>query len=178
MAVGAACSGAVAPPVADPLDAAPPPDEGGLSIPEAGTPDAGTPGDGSSDAVSDDATRPDAAVPTCALPKVVGPCTAAIPRWWFDAVTGRCQPFVYGGCGGNGNNFVAPVDCAKACAPGVADPCKIIGCPAGEKCLYDALTPVCVAPCLDGGRCPLIAQRCGCGASCPGCRDCQRVCLP
>jgi hypothetical protein len=36
-------------------------------------------------------------------------------RFAFDPTTGVCQPFVYGGCGGNGNNFETADACYDAC---------------------------------------------------------------
>eukprot|EP00662_Eupelagonemidae_sp_cell21_P020800 gene20800-3663_t len=40
-----------------------------------------------------------------------------MPRWWFNAATGACEGFTYGGCGGNGNNFETPAQCASSCSP-------------------------------------------------------------
>ena len=51
----------------------------------------------------------------CSLPKVVGPCEAFIPRWYFDKSVGRCKRFIFGGCQGNQNNFKTPADCVEAC---------------------------------------------------------------
>ncbi|KAM7288500.1 boophilin-H2 [Ixodes scapularis] len=51
----------------------------------------------------------------CRLPKVVGPCKAALPRFYFNVDTGRCEDFRYGGCKGNENNFQLIEDCKKAC---------------------------------------------------------------
>lgn len=45
----------------------------------------------------------------------VGPCTAAMKRWFFNAETGHCEEFSYGGCEGNGNNFKTKEDCMQAC---------------------------------------------------------------
>ncbi|XP_043242907.1 actinia tenebrosa protease inhibitors-like [Amphibalanus amphitrite] len=49
----------------------------------------------------------------CRLPKVVGPCLAAIPRYYFNGK--RCAQFIYGGCGGNANNFRTVGECRKTC---------------------------------------------------------------
>ncbi|CAN8032159.1 unnamed protein product [Ixodes persulcatus] len=51
----------------------------------------------------------------CFLPKKVGPCKAAIPRYYFDPNTGQCEPFTYGGCQGNANNFKTVKDCLRSC---------------------------------------------------------------
>ncbi|MBS2011982.1 MAG: BPTI/Kunitz domain-containing protein [Deltaproteobacteria bacterium] len=54
----------------------------------------------------------------CGVPIDRGPCDAFVPRWGLDGVTGLCKPFVYGGCGGNSNNFVTHAECAAACGLG------------------------------------------------------------
>uniref|UniRef100_H3CGS7 Serine peptidase inhibitor, Kunitz type 1 b n=1 Tax=Tetraodon nigroviridis TaxID=99883 RepID=H3CGS7_TETNG len=51
----------------------------------------------------------------CRAPVKVGPCRAAFPRWWFNASTGQCQPFTFGGCKGNSNNYLTEEDCVSAC---------------------------------------------------------------
>eukprot|EP00051_Salpingoeca_urceolata_P032471 m.15872 g.15872 ORF g.15872 m.15872 type:complete len:931 (-) comp5112_c0_seq1:281-3073(-) len=51
----------------------------------------------------------------CLLEPETGPCRAAMSRFAFDASTGQCKPFVYGGCRGNGNNFVTEQECRAAC---------------------------------------------------------------
>ncbi len=57
----------------------------------------------------------------CKLPEVVGPCDAAFPAWWHDPSTGVCEPFVYGGCQGNANNFPTLEACQSACRGGQPD---------------------------------------------------------
>lgn len=51
----------------------------------------------------------------CELPADAGPCEAAMPRFFFDTATGSCQPFTYGGCDGNRNNFESLRACQSAC---------------------------------------------------------------
>ncbi|XP_054743742.1 kunitz-type serine protease inhibitor 2 [Anastrepha obliqua] len=51
----------------------------------------------------------------CNLPSETGHCRAAKRRYHFDADSNRCRIFIYGGCGGNGNNFRRREDCEAAC---------------------------------------------------------------
>uniref|UniRef100_A0A7N8XSV4 Amyloid-beta A4 protein n=1 Tax=Mastacembelus armatus TaxID=205130 RepID=A0A7N8XSV4_9TELE len=44
-----------------------------------------------------------------------GPCRAMLPRWYFDRQEGRCAQFIYGGCGGNRNNFESEEYCLSVC---------------------------------------------------------------
>ena len=52
---------------------------------------------------------------TCLLPKKPGLCMAYIPRYYFDQADGECRQFIYGGCGGNANNFKTEGECIKEC---------------------------------------------------------------
>uniref|UniRef100_H3C327 Amyloid-beta A4 protein n=1 Tax=Tetraodon nigroviridis TaxID=99883 RepID=H3C327_TETNG len=45
-----------------------------------------------------------------------GPCRALLPRWYFDREEGRCAQFIYGGCGGNRNNFESEEYCLSVCS--------------------------------------------------------------
>ncbi|KAL5972266.1 PI-stichotoxin-Hcr2e [Taenia solium] len=51
----------------------------------------------------------------CSLPTVVGPCTANNQRYTYNRSTGRCEPFNYGGCEGNKNNFKRLDECQRLC---------------------------------------------------------------
>nr|XP_028564608.1 carboxypeptidase inhibitor SmCI-like [Podarcis muralis] len=51
----------------------------------------------------------------CKLPTEIGKCKGIFPRFYFDLHTRKCEKFVYGGCGGNANNFRNPVDCIWEC---------------------------------------------------------------
>ena len=51
----------------------------------------------------------------CSLPEDSGICEAAFPRFYFNGNSGHCEHFIYGGCGGNGNNFRTLEDCEKKC---------------------------------------------------------------
>ncbi|KAJ8308387.1 hypothetical protein KUTeg_013261 [Tegillarca granosa] len=44
-------------------------------------------------------------------------CLAYIKRWKYDPVMRDCSEFVYGGCGGNSNNFGSRDSCVRKCAP-------------------------------------------------------------
>jgi hypothetical protein len=84
----------------------------------------------------------------CRLPADPGPCKAAIPRWFFNRATGRCERFVYGGCGGNTNNFETAEECEATCPP--PDPCLLprdagAGALALPRFFYDAAADACVA---------------------------------
>jgi hypothetical protein len=45
----------------------------------------------------------------------VGPCQAETPRWYFNSENDKCQQFMYGGCGGNQNNFHSEDMCKTIC---------------------------------------------------------------
>ncbi|XP_021920303.1 carboxypeptidase inhibitor SmCI-like isoform X2 [Zootermopsis nevadensis] len=51
----------------------------------------------------------------CGLPAVRGHCRALLPRWRYDPATGKCAEFKFGGCDGNGNNFMTEPQCMKTC---------------------------------------------------------------
>jgi len=51
----------------------------------------------------------------CNLPAEMGPCRATIPRFYFNAESGKCELFMFGGCRGNGNNFDSEQSCYEKC---------------------------------------------------------------
>ena len=51
----------------------------------------------------------------CSLPMEIGFCKAAMPRFYYNSLTGECEKFTYGGCGGNKNNFLTKESCLKEC---------------------------------------------------------------
>ncbi|KAL3872901.1 hypothetical protein ACJMK2_036080 [Sinanodonta woodiana] len=52
----------------------------------------------------------------CHLPSNPGPCKGFFPRYFFDVKTLDCKEFIWGGCGGNQNNFETGASCIAACA--------------------------------------------------------------
>jgi hypothetical protein len=57
----------------------------------------------------------------CTASPQTGSCEAAMPRWYHDAETGLCRPFIYGGCDGNANNYESLEACQMACAGSLPD---------------------------------------------------------
>ncbi|ETE67176.1 Low-density lipoprotein receptor-related protein 11, partial [Ophiophagus hannah] len=51
----------------------------------------------------------------CLLPLATGSCNRHLSRWHFDAFSGTCMHFIYGGCKGNENNFLQESDCLAEC---------------------------------------------------------------
>jgi len=51
----------------------------------------------------------------CELPQKTGPCKARVTRYFFNVDSQECERFTYGGCGGNGNNFLSMRDCKEGC---------------------------------------------------------------
>ncbi|CDQ95257.1 unnamed protein product [Oncorhynchus mykiss] len=48
-----------------------------------------------------------------------GPCHAILERWYFVPEKGTCAPFLFGGCGGNRNNFDSEEYCLSVCSTSV-----------------------------------------------------------
>uniref|UniRef100_A0A665VHK9 Amyloid-beta A4 protein n=2 Tax=Echeneis naucrates TaxID=173247 RepID=A0A665VHK9_ECHNA len=44
-----------------------------------------------------------------------GPCHDMLERWYFVPEKGSCAPFLFGGCGGNRNNFESEEYCLAVC---------------------------------------------------------------
>lgn len=78
----------------------------------------------------------------CALPQDVGPCDAAMPRYWHDPSTGVCVPFTWGGCEGNENRFESLAACQEACQGGAPD---MDTCASAGDCVL--ASPRCCASC-------------------------------
>ncbi|CAH1790947.1 unnamed protein product [Owenia fusiformis] len=69
----------------------------------------------------------------CSKPKVIGPCKAAFPRYFYSIHTGQCENFLYGGCRGNNNNFQSKEQCEGYCKPTCEYYCQ--KCKQGKKFL-------------------------------------------
>jgi hypothetical protein len=60
----------------------------------------------------------------CSLPLEMGSCKAYFPRFFHNPETGVCESFIYGGCGGNENNFETFEECEAACGSKPLDTCE------------------------------------------------------
>ena len=54
----------------------------------------------------------------CCLPADPGMCLGYFPSFFFNATSEQCEEFIYGGCGGNENNFEKEEECKASCEPG------------------------------------------------------------
>ena len=54
-------------------------------------------------------------VSICFLDPDPGSCRVMISRFYYEPKSDSCQPFLYGGCDGNANNFVRELDCLARC---------------------------------------------------------------
>ena len=59
--------------------------------------------------------------PICDLEPETGLGRAAFPRYFHNATSGECEPFIWGGAGGNPNNFVTRAGCQRTCTPEICD---------------------------------------------------------
>ena len=113
---------------------------------------------------------------SCDLPADPGLCKAAFSRWYFDTNTGTCEPFVYGGCGGNENNFETLGDCESSCATPVT-------CEDGDGTVYnvgdsfDAGDGCNTCTCTDSGLIACTLMACVCTTPytlCKNAKQCAR----
>ncbi|KAG7222227.1 hypothetical protein INR49_016641 [Caranx melampygus] len=51
----------------------------------------------------------------CLEPMAEGACSEYVLLWYFHPHSGECRPFVYGGCGGNRNQFSSRQECQSRC---------------------------------------------------------------
>ncbi|KAG8131492.1 putative Kunitz-type serine protease inhibitor protein, partial [Naja naja] len=54
-------------------------------------------------------------------------CTALFLHWFHNWRSGRCELFIYGGCGGNANNFETREECQRTCVPSGKFPAETPG---------------------------------------------------
>ncbi|XP_032462695.1 protein AMBP-like isoform X3 [Phocoena sinus] len=67
----------------------------------------------------------------CLEPPYTGPCRALFIRYFYNAKSGLCETFAYGGCRRKQNNFLDKEDCISTCGgrnrardlPSSAEPC-------------------------------------------------------
>ncbi|KAG8524418.1 Kunitz-type protease inhibitor 2 [Galemys pyrenaicus] len=84
---------------------------------------------------------------SCLVSKKVGRCRASIPRWWYNVTEGACQPFVYGGCDSNGNNYMTKEECLESCVGVTAKPGDELA-PSGSGADADASVPGASSRCV------------------------------
>ncbi|XP_013413857.1 putative Kunitz-type serine protease inhibitor [Lingula anatina] len=126
-------------------------------------------------------------VDVCREPKVVGHCRGYYTKYYFNSESNTCEEFIYGGCGGNGNNFGSLQDCQSACArssgevtqqsqqadsscPVPRQVFRLCGSPCPPTCSNP--NPVCMMVCTLGCECPRSAPvlhegRCIAAEECP-----------
>ena len=63
----------------------------------------------------------------CDLPAARGMCYARLRRFFYDAGSGICKQFFFGGCRGNANNFLTESDCIEKCVRADALPRALAG---------------------------------------------------
>ena len=50
-----------------------------------------------------------------------GVCEAYISKFTYNSATGKCEAYIYGGCGGTRNLFNTRETCERVCKPGKSD---------------------------------------------------------
>ncbi|KAM9359397.1 kunitz-type protease inhibitor 2 [Symphorus nematophorus] len=92
----------------------------------------------------------------CGAEPDIGPCRAAFKRWSYNKETGSCQPFIYGGCRGNKNNYESEESCIAACTVSVLPSSKKSAADEDEEDEGDKVSAEFKAGCLatpDPGPC-------------------------
>lgn len=59
----------------------------------------------------------------CSMPADAGLCRGYFPKFFFNASSQKCEQFIYGGCGGNANNYETVDECTRECGP----PTTVVG---------------------------------------------------
>ena len=63
----------------------------------------------------------------CSVGPAPGSCADNSLRWYYDMASDQCKPFIYGGCGGNTNNFKTQEQCEARCADHGKWKCENVG---------------------------------------------------
>ncbi|XP_066531415.1 tissue factor pathway inhibitor 2 [Hoplias malabaricus] len=86
----------------------------------------------------------------CRFPKKEGSCRALFSRYFFNMSSMQCEPFTYGGCFGNENNFEDYNSCMEYCRPPKSIPVICLdvldkgGCSASiPRYYYNSATKMC-----------------------------------
>ena len=107
----------------------------------------------------------------CEHPVDQGECTGDFTRFAYNTEKNECHKIVYGGCGGNGNNFPTFEDCRMACVKGYLFPRKYQQIYNRYNIIYIVtyLAAKCPPePACDAPRCQLVKDLHGCPlCSCP-----------
>lgn len=51
----------------------------------------------------------------CTLPVDAGSCVESLRRFFFNATSWKCEPFIFRGCQGNLNRFITKEECEHNC---------------------------------------------------------------
>uniref|UniRef100_A0A2R5L5B6 Uncharacterized protein n=1 Tax=Ornithodoros turicata TaxID=34597 RepID=A0A2R5L5B6_9ACAR len=109
----------------------------------------------------------------CSQPIETGNCRSALPHYAYNASARQCQLFMYGGCGGNDNNFSTMEECQQECetsAPLCSMPYDSGPCDGKQKrYFYNQHTMQCEAFQYGGcgGNANNFETRAACEARCP-----------
>ncbi|KAH8352633.1 hypothetical protein KR084_005417 [Drosophila pseudotakahashii] len=54
-------------------------------------------------------------VKLCLQPMISGRCFGYVESYAYNPIKRHCEPFIYGGCGGNDNRFSTKAECEFNC---------------------------------------------------------------